>query len=196
MSLDRGECLLEAGMMIIKPGYAGIVYEVPEDTIIADIGFGHDPIVGGTYYIDRDLGASPDRAGRTAAPVPKERFIQADVSQGIPLPDKSCDLVIASHIVEHLEDPGGFCTELSRIGKAGYIETPGIIQELIDNKAVHKWYVTKIGNTLYFIRKPGFIKSEWSIPLVFPVRVLLYLFRQTCYHWTDEVKFCIAGYGL
>lgn len=175
--------------MIIKPGYAGITFELPDNSIIADIGFGHDPVRGATYYIDRDLDESPDRGGRFAAEVPKDLFIAADVEQGIPLPDKCCDFVVASHIAEHMSDPEYFCKELSRIGKAGYIETPGVFQELREPRVVHNWFVTKYGNNLVFVRKP-FVK-EWLVPLWFPVKTLLYLFRQTCYHWTGEIK-CVV----
>lgn len=173
--------------MILKPGYNGIVIELPDDAIVADIGFGHDPVRGATYYIDRDLGETEDRGGRKAALVPREKFIQADVSKGIPLPDKSCDMVIASHIAEHMDDPIKFCEEMSRVGKAGYIETPGIVQELVNNKPIHKWYVTKFRSRLYFIRKQGVFTNKWKLPLVLPVVVLLYLFRNTCYHWTDRI---------
>ena len=95
--------------MRIKPGYAGIVIQLPDNSIIADIGYGIDPVKGATYYIDRDQGESPDRAGECAAYVSPEKFIQADVENGIPLPDHSCDFVVASHIIEHLENPVAFC---------------------------------------------------------------------------------------
>jgi hypothetical protein len=175
-------------MILIKPGYAGITFELPDDTIIADIGFGHDPVRGATYYIDKDTGESAERGGRKAVDVPPEKFISADVSEGIPLPDKSCDFVVASHIVEHMDDPGFFCSELSRVGKAGYIETPGMMQELRENREVHKWFVTKRGDTLIFIRKRGVFKGPWLVPAWFPVIILLYLFRQTCFHWKDNIK--------
>lgn len=179
--------------MIVKPGYAGIVYEVDRNTIIADIGFGHDPVRGATYYIDRDNGESDDRGGRTAEEVPPEKFIQADVTKGIPLGDKSCDLVIASHIIEHIPDPESFCKEMSRIGKAGYIEAPGIVQEIIQNRSVHLWYVTKFRGVIYLIRKPDWLLIDYQIPQHFPIKVLSYLFRQTCYHWVGVIRVKVIG---
>jgi hypothetical protein len=174
--------------MIIKPGYAGITYELPDDTIIADLGYGHDPVRGATYYIDRDLEVSADRGGRAAATVPPDKFIPADLSRGIPLPDNSCDFVVASHILEHMGDPVSLCREMERVGKAGYIETPGIVQELCNNKAVHHWFVTKLGGTIYMLRKPKWYQSvEYMVPMYFPVKILLYLFRQTCYHWQGKI---------
>jgi len=55
-------------------------------------------------------------------------FRQADLdAQPIPFPDDSFDLVVASHIIEHLRDPIRFCQELVRITKPGgsvYLEAP------------------------------------------------------------------------
>lgn len=150
-------------MILIKPGYARVFFELPDDSIIADIGFGHDPVRGATYYIDRDLDVSPDRQNRKAAWVPEDKFIQADVSKGIPLPDKSCDFVVASHILEHMDDPEALCKELMRIGKAGYIEFPSVITELTNSNAVHKWMQIVVGNTIIFIGKPNFLHGDWDI---------------------------------
>jgi ubiquinone/menaquinone biosynthesis C-methylase UbiE len=128
--------------------------------------------------------------GEIAAEVPKDRFIQCDVDeQEIPIPAKSCDFVVASHIAEHVEDPEHFCWDLERIGKAGYIETPGLVQELLHNFSMHPWWVTKVGKTLIFIKKPGFVVDhEWSVPCRFPFNVLYYLFRNTCYHWKEAIN--------
>ena len=44
--------------------------------------------------------------------------------ENTPFKDKEFDFVIASHILEHVDDPFKFCNELTRIGKRGYIEVP------------------------------------------------------------------------
>ena len=41
-----------------------------------------------------------------------------------PFPDKMFDFVICSQTLEDIRDPIWVCREMSRIGKAGYIETP------------------------------------------------------------------------
>jgi ubiquinone/menaquinone biosynthesis C-methylase UbiE len=146
--------------MIIKPGYAGIAIELSDDAIIADIGSGHNPLPQATYCIEKDMEESPERSGLKTV-IPKCKLIIADVTMGIPLPDKSCDFVVASHILEHIEDPIAFCKELERIGKAGYIETPGPWQEWINNKKVHKWIVSNENGILVFRKKSKF-KGEPS----------------------------------
>jgi hypothetical protein len=179
----------------IKPGYAGIVVELPQDSVVVDVGFGGDPVKGATWYIDRDLTESIDRNGEIAAEVPKEKFIRCDIDKSdIPLPDKSCDFVVASHIAEHVATPEHLCGEMQRIGKAGYIETPGFVQELLKNYPQHRWYVTKILGNLVFIRKPEIIRNHrWIIPEWPPIVIVAYLFRQTCYRWKDKVKCVVIG---
>lgn len=174
----------------IKPGYNGIVIELPNNAIVADVGFGGDPVKGATYYIDIDLGKSVHRNGEVAATVPIERFVKCDVNkQQIPLGNKSCDFIVASHIAEHVENPDMFCEEMERIGKAGYIETPGAVRELLHNCSYHKWWVTKWRDKLYFVKKPRFFtQRDWEVPSRFPVYILYYLFRNTCYRWDGEIR--------
>ncbi|MBK9798506.1 MAG: hypothetical protein IPP56_01845 [Bacteroidetes bacterium] len=43
---------------------------------------------------------------------------------------------MASHIAEHIEEPEKFCSELQRVAKAGYIETPGAFSEFIFNGSI------------------------------------------------------------
>lgn len=119
------------------------------------------------------------------AGVPSDRYIQADVEKGIPLPDQSCDFIVCSHLLEHIEDPLFLCREMERVSSAGYIETPGIVQEMIWHHEVHKWYTTKIGSRLYLTRNHD--GREWHLPNRFPINIMSYLFRNSCYHWQGNI---------
>jgi hypothetical protein len=56
--------------MIIKPGYAGMSFELPDDAIIADIGSGHNPLPQATYCIEKGLPDCPfDYCKRNLEPV-------------------------------------------------------------------------------------------------------------------------------
>lgn len=77
----------------------------------------------------------------------QKKFVKCDVEK-MPFSDKEFDFVIASHILEHVNDPYKFCDELSRIGKRGYIEIPTPLWDnLVDGPSNkdpygHKWWVT------------------------------------------------------
>jgi ubiquinone/menaquinone biosynthesis C-methylase UbiE len=166
--------------MIIRPGYARVSFELADDAIIADIGSGHNPLPEATYCIDR---------GTPVMVIPKCKLILADVSDGIPLPDKSCDFVVASHIAEHVDDPIAFCRELSRIGKEGYIETPSPWQEWLNNQQCHKWLVSNDNGTLVFTRKTKFRKKPPNKIVYLIADLIEYnVFKQTTYHWKGEIK--------
>ena len=75
-----------------------------------------------------------------------KKFVQCNV-ETTPFKDKEFDFVIASHILEHVDDPIIFCNEIMRIGKRGYIEVPTPLWDnLMDGpkfvKYGHKWWVT------------------------------------------------------
>ncbi len=86
-----------------------------------------------------------------------------------PFPDKFFDFVICSHTLEDVRDPIRVCEELSRIGKAGYIETPSPLTELTwgrENNAPwvgychHRWLVSVEYNELVFRLKPHLMPSH------------------------------------
>ena len=76
----------------------------------------------------------------------EKKFFQCNVEK-TPFKDKEFDFVVASHILEHVENPEKFCDEMMRISKRGYIEVPTPLWDnLVDgphfSKYGHKWWVT------------------------------------------------------
>ena len=98
-----------------------------------------------------------------------KKFIQCNVENNT-FKDKEFDFVIASHILEHVEDPFHFCKELSRISKKGYIEVPTPLWDnLMDGptfvKYGHKWWVTfdDDENKIIINKKINIVKNILSI---------------------------------
>jgi SAM-dependent methyltransferase len=54
-----------------------------------------------------------------------------------PFDDKAFDYIICSHVIEHVPDIEGFCAELFRVGRKGYIEFPTLYYEYLYNFSVH-----------------------------------------------------------
>ena len=50
--------------------------------------------------------------------------------EGLPFADKAFDFVYCRHVLEDLYNPFLMCREMSRVAKAGYIETPSPLSEL------------------------------------------------------------------
>jgi ubiquinone/menaquinone biosynthesis C-methylase UbiE len=68
-------------------------------------------------------------------------FIQI-TNKKLPFKDNEFDFVIASHVIEHIEDFGFFIRELERISKKGYIELPTRLGDnlIFENKSDHIWW--------------------------------------------------------
>ena len=62
----------------------------------------------------------------------------------LPFKDKEFDFVIASHVIEHVEDFEFFVKELERISPRGYIELPTRLGDnlVFENKNDHIWWFT------------------------------------------------------
>ena len=74
--------------------------------------------------------------------------------QTLPFKDKIFDYVIASHVLEHTDNPEACLDELSRVSKRGYIETPSLLWEkLHPSRKYHQWFTLLIDDYLVFVRK-------------------------------------------
>ena len=75
----------------------------------------------------------------------------------LPFKDKEFDFVIASHVIEHVEDFEFFIKELERISSKGYIELPSRLGDnlVFENKNDHIWwfYFDDITNKLIVSKK-------------------------------------------
>ncbi|WP_448526992.1 methyltransferase domain-containing protein [Parathermosynechococcus lividus] len=88
--------------------------------------------------------------------------------ESLPYADNSIDFIYCRHVVEDLYNPFWLCKEMSRVAKAGYIETPSPISECakgVDGGSPpyrgyihHHYLVWQEQSTLMFVPKyPGSI---------------------------------------
>ena len=72
-----------------------------------------------------------------------KKFIKIN-GKNLPFKDKEFDFVIASHVIEHVEDFEFFVKELERISTKGYIELPTRLADnlVFENKNDHIWWFT------------------------------------------------------
>ena len=87
---------------------------------VLEIGPGHLPFAKATCFVD-----CFDRAG-----LPGPLHCVDVIRQPLPFPDKSIDFVYCRHVIEDLVYPDLLLSEMQRVGRAGYIETPSPAAEL------------------------------------------------------------------
>ena len=73
---------------------------------------------------------------------PKKTFIKL-TEKKLPFKDKEFDFVIASHVMEHVDDIEFFISELERVSQQGYIELPTMLEDnlVFENKKDHIWHM-------------------------------------------------------
>ena len=71
----------------------------------------------------------------------KKKFVLIQEKK-LPFKDKEFDFVIASHVIEHVEDFPFFINELQRISSQGYIELPTRLGDnfIFENTTDHIWW--------------------------------------------------------
>lgn len=136
--------------------------------------------------------------GGTVECFDKSRWIVRDICDREPYPfrDKELDYVVCSHTLEDLRDPLWVCSEMIRIGKAGYIEVPSRIWEScrgsepgITGLSHHRWLVEIEDDRIRFLPKFHRIHN-WRLSL--PASVAAKLpeeQRVTWLFWTDSFHY-------
>jgi SAM-dependent methyltransferase len=142
-------------------------FHIEPGWVVLDIGGGHDPFPYATVLSD----LYPDETSHRSEPLVRDNrpFVVMDV-QNIQMPDKSVDFIYCSHVLEHVDDPIKACSELMRVGKRGYIETPAVLSDNLfawAGKTCHKWHVSAIADTLVFFeytsrQKEGVRSAAWQ----------------------------------
>lgn len=180
--------------------------ELPRTARVVDVGGGAAPFARADHVIDA---LSPDQAGAGsdgvlgnggARRLQRASWTQVDLCDRRPWPfaDKSFDFAVCSHVLEDVRDPIWVCSELSRIAKAGYIETPSRIVEQslgVESPAYagychHRWLVSRRGSTLEFRHKPHMLHAvdEAIVQIVPPARKIHRRYATVQLRWEGSVS--------
>ena len=85
----------------------------------------------------------------------------------LPFKDNEFDFVIASHVMEHVEDIEFFIKELERVSKKGYIELPTMLEDnlVFENKKDHLWHMDfdDVENTLLISKKVQYFEPVLTV---------------------------------
>lgn len=167
-----------------EPNVTELLARLRPDDMVLDVGGWACPFNRAQWILDaqpfatrgfyRTFGGRPYQGGDVEW-FTQDTWVQRDIcdKEPFPFPDKFFDFVVCSHTLEDLRDPLWVCSEMIRIGKAGYIEIPSRIAESIRGlerpKMVglshHRWLIDIEGSHVKFLQKFGLIHSHWRFSL-------------------------------
>ncbi len=111
----------------------------------------------------------------------------------LPFKDKEFDFVIASHVLEHVENVDKFISELERISTKGYIELPTILEDnlVFENKSDHLWHMEFddnsneliISNRIQYLEPILTVSSIKKFDEVFKQSLILELY------WEEKINY-------
>jgi hypothetical protein len=186
------------------PNEARVLAQLRDTDVVLDIGGWARPFNRADFVIDQEPFETRGYYGLPAQGGADERFdrehwIQRDICAREPFPfaDKSIDFVICSHTLEDIRDPLWVCSEIVRIGKAGYLEVPSRVAEScrgvepgIVGWSHHRWLIEMAPGEVRFLMKYHTIHSRWSLSL--PRRYLRRLPEEQktqWLFWTDSFTY-------
>ena len=121
-----------------------------------------------------------------------QRFIKLE-NKTLPFKDKEFDFVIASHVIEHVEDVEYFIKELQRISSKGYIELPSILEDnlVFENKNDHRWHTEfdDVNNHLIISKRIQYLEPVLTVSVA---KKLSKYFRQSLILellWENSIEF-------
>tara|TARA_B110000027_G_scaffold79202_1_gene84233 strand:+ start:628 stop:1239 length:612 start_codon:yes stop_codon:yes gene_type:complete len=127
---------------------------------------------------------------------PDKKFVKL-IEKKLPFKDQEFDFVIASHVMEHVEDIEYFIKELERVSKKGYIELPTILEDnlVFENKNDHLWHMDfdDVDMKLLISKKIQYFEP---ILTVSSIKKLNKIFRKSFVlelFWEDKIDYSFAN---
>ena len=171
---------------------------VSESALVLEVGSGGNPYFRSNVLLD----AYEETRERHWAPLVSDRPTVLGFVEHLPFRDKVFDFVIASHVLEHSQNPEKFLSELQRVAKAGYIEVPDAFMERINPYRDHRLEITvRDGRLLIRKKKDWLVDSE--LVALYEDRVKRILTSRTMrenpyefhvrYYWSDSIDFDVLN---
>ena len=122
----------------------------------------------------------------------EKKFVQI-TEKKLPFKDKEFDFVIASHVIEHVEDFEFFIKELERIASKGYIELPTRFGDnlVFENKNDHIWWFLfdDVSNKLIASKKNQLIEPFLNVSIA---KLFEEVFKESLaieLTWEDKIEY-------
>jgi len=125
-----------------------------------------------------------------------KKFVKINEKK-LPFKDKEFDFVIASHVIEHVNDFEFFIKEIERIAPRGYIELPTKLADnlVFENVDDHIWLFQydDVNNSLVSFKKKQLIDPFITVATS---KILEKIFRESLIielEWEDKIDFRIEN---
>ena len=125
----------------------------------------------------------------------KEKKFVKIKEKNLPFKDKEFDFVIASHVIEHVEDFQFFIRELERITLKGYIELPSRLGDnlVFENRNDHIWwfYFDDVSNQLIASKRNQLINPFITVSTA---KLLEGIFKESLVielAWEEKIEYTI-----
>ena len=171
---------------------------VSQNCLVLEVGAGGNPYPRANVLLD----AMESTIERIEQNLITDRPLILGLCEELPFKDKSFDFIIASHVLEHSDNPEKFLTELMRVGKAGYIETPEGWFEKMCAFTYHRLEVSADKDKLYISKKPSWKPDEiaklWDVKLAESKPLYDFLrinpdLNHLRFYWKDTIDFEIVN---
>ena len=123
-----------------------------------------------------------------------KKFIRL-TEKKLPFKDKEFDFVVASHVMEHVEDVDFFIKELERVSKKGYVELPTMLEDnlVFENKKEHLWHMDfdDVENKLLISKKIQYFEPVLTVSTI---KKLNEVFRTSLVLeliWEDSISYIL-----
>ena len=121
-----------------------------------------------------------------------KNFIKLENKQ-LPFKDNEFDFVIASHVLEHVEDLKFFINELERVSKKGYIELPTKLEDnlVFENKNDHLWHMDfdDVNSKLLISNKLQYIEPILTVSMIQNLRENFKGSLVLELYWEDKIDY-------
>ena len=115
----------------------------------------------------------------------------------LPFSDKEFDFVIASHVLEHVDNIEYFIKELERVANSGYIEAPTRLEDnLVDvNEKAHIWWINfdDVNNSLFITKRKQIIEPFLSVSTTQNLRKFFRDSLVTEIFWENKINYLISN---
>ena len=122
-------------------------------------------------------------------------FIRLE-NKKLPFEDGQFDFVIASHVMEHVEDLNFFISELERVSNKGYIELPTKLEDnlVFENKKDHLWHMDfdDVNSKLLISNKLQFIEPILTVSMAQTLRENFKGSLVLELYWEDKIDYDFA----